>query len=158
MARKTIAGLEKIIKQRDDLIEILEENYNKLINRIKEMEEEKNIVKKVDYDFLLLQMKSRESENAMYKRQIEKLRDIIENDKLKQENEELKMMCKELQKQLKEKDYLNAKVGRRKTITPEQREDIRRKYANGTSMNKLAIDYNTSKTTIHKIIKKEVNN
>jgi DNA invertase Pin-like site-specific DNA recombinase len=78
--------------------------------------------------------------------------------KLKQENEELKVMCKELQKQLKEKDYLNAKVGRKKTIAINQREDIRRKYANGTSMNKLAIDYNTSKTTIHKIIKKEVNN
>jgi hypothetical protein len=154
MARKTIAGLEKIIEEKNKVNEELLRSCNRLDNQLKSIKAGIGVVKQEEYDFLVRQNKSLEIEINRLKHRIERLN----NGTLKQENEELKMICKELLQQLKEKDSFNAKVGRKKTITESKREDIRRKYANGESMNKLAVDYNTSKTTIHKIIKKEVNN
>lgn len=153
MARKTIAGLEKIIEEKNKVNEELLRSCNRLDNQLNSIKAGIGVVKQEEYDFLVRQNKSLEIEINRLKHRLERL----SNSRLKQELEELKTMCKELQQQLKEKDSFNAKVGRKKTITESQREDIRRKYKNGTSMNKLAIEYNISKTTIHKIIKKEVN-
>lgn len=141
MARKTIKGLEKIIQEKDELIEKMHENNNKLFDRLNDFQTKEKVVKKSELDKVMF-------DNNLLRKENEKLKEKIKTDPLINEIEELKEMVKELQKELSNR----SKSGRKQKLDDADKFLIQFEYGSGSSMDYLAKKFNVSKGTIFNVI------
>lgn len=137
MARKTIAGLEKVIKEKEELIEVMHENYNKLMDRLNTFQNKEKVVKKSEYDKLKF-------DNDLLRKENQKLKEKIKTDPLRIENEELKEMVKALKNK--------PRSGRKQKLDDADKFLIIFEYGAGSSMDYLAKKFNVAKGTIWNVI------
>jgi hypothetical protein len=141
MARKTIVGLEKVIKEKEELIDVMHENYNKLMDILNDFQNKEKVVKKSEYDKLKF-------DNDLLRKENEKLKEKVSTDLLKKENEELKDMVNTLKEALKNKP----RSGRKQKLDDADKFLIIFEYGNGVSMDYLAKKFKVAKGTIWNVI------
>ncbi len=132
-----MAGLEKTIKEKEELIQIMHVNYNKLMDRLNDFQNKEKVVKKSELDKVMF-------DNDLLRKENEKLKEKIKTDPLRIEIEELKEMVKELKNK--------PRSGRKQKLDDADKFLIRFEYGNGVSMDYLAKKFNVAKGTIWNVI------